>query len=70
MDDSFRRQLRIRSPVLRRLGKIYFAALVIGFLLLITFHSSLNATRIGTLWFFGAVAIVLIVCSWFRERTP
>ena len=47
---------------------MFFLAIVIAFLSLITFSSSLDVTRLGVLWCLGAVAVALVVRSWWKER--
>jgi hypothetical protein len=59
---------RFSSPLYRRIAKIYFVAILIVCLSFISFASSLDATRLGTLWCLGTVAVALVVRSWWKER--
>jgi ABC-type nickel/cobalt efflux system permease component RcnA len=68
MSQGIRDRLSIRSPLSRGIAKIFFAAVVIASLSLISFSSSLDLTRLGALWCLGAVAVGLLVRSWRKER--
>jgi hypothetical protein len=49
MDQNIRERLSIRSPLSRRIAKIYFVAILIACLSFISFTSSLDATRLVAL---------------------
>jgi|HubBroStandDraft_1064217.scaffolds.fasta_scaffold43234_1 hypothetical protein len=68
MNKNIRDRLSIRSPLSRRIAKIYFVAILIVCLSFISFTSSLDATRLDVLWCLGALAVALVVRSWLKER--
>jgi hypothetical protein len=68
MDQNIRNHLSIRSPRARLIAKIFFVAIVIVYLSFISFASSLDVTRLSVLWCLGAVAVALVVRSWWKER--
>ncbi len=68
MNQNIRERLSIQSPLSRRIAKMYFVAILIFCLSFISLNPSLDATRLGVLWFLGSVAIMLIVRSWWKER--
>ena len=74
MNQNIRDRLSIRLPLSRRIAKIFFVAIVIVNLVLISYSyhgrldSSRDVTRLGALWCLGAVAVALVVRSWWKER--
>jgi len=68
MDQNIRERLSIRSSLSRRIAKTYLVAMLIACLSFISFTSSLDATRLVALWCSGAVAIAMVVRSWWKER--
>jgi hypothetical protein len=68
MNQNIRNRLSIRSPRVRLIAKIFFVAIVVVYLSFISFASSLDVTRLSVLWCLGAVAVALVVRSWWKER--
>ena len=68
MNQNIRNRLSIRSPHARLGAKIFFVAVVIVNLSLISFASSLDVTRLIVLWCLAALAVALVVRSWWKER--
>jgi quinol-cytochrome oxidoreductase complex cytochrome b subunit len=74
MNQNIRDRLSVRSPRSRRIAKIFFVAMVIVYLVLISYSycgrldSSRDVMRLGALWCLGAVAVALVVRSRWKER--
>jgi hypothetical protein len=74
MNQNIRDRLSIRSPLSRRIAKIFLVAIVVVYLTFISysyhgrFESSRDVLRLGAPWCLGAVAIALIIRSWWKER--
>jgi hypothetical protein len=73
MNQRVRDRLSIRSPISRRIAKIFLVAIVIVYLAFISYSyhgrldSSRDVMRLGALWCLGALAVALVVRSWLRE---
>jgi hypothetical protein len=68
VNQNIRNRLGIRSARARLIAKIFFVAIVVAYLSFISFASSLDVTRLSVLWGLGAVAVALVVHSWWKER--
>jgi hypothetical protein len=76
MNQSIRDRLSIRSPRARRIAHIFFAAIVIIYLAFVSYlysysgklSSSRDVMRLGALRCLGAVAVALVIRSWWKER--
>jgi len=68
MHQNIRKGFAIRSPRARLIARIFFITIIVVYLSFISFASSLNVTRLSLLWCLGAVAIALVVHSWWKER--
>jgi hypothetical protein len=69
-----RDRLSIRSPLWRQIAKIFLIAMVIVYLVFISYsyHGRLDSprscARLAFLWCLGAVAVALVTRSWQSER--
>jgi hypothetical protein len=72
--DAAAKSRRFQSPLARRIGHAIFVAMVIGYLVFITytFYGRLDPVhgvmRIVVLWCLGALALTLLIRSWRKER--
>jgi hypothetical protein len=68
MNQSIRDRSSFRSPNARLVSKIFFVAIIVVYLSFISFASSLDVTRLSVLWCLAALAVALVVRSWWKER--